>query len=784
MPRTFVGRDMTAARSEAPTVPTATAPRRLLMHALPAFALGFASIAFPSTSWAEPLPFSRIAEGVEVRVAPHDDLIVAELHAGARSGAPWNLPATVDDVTVETVTSGGRSYLLVRARGRGEEHAAVVDPRRASWVWQGQTSLRGDPGERSGDALLRRDADGDGTLDTVVVGVVREGVTPCGVPSTLLHPRVVDARGRLVDWVDPPAGAPLTSASVATIPSARGLRPGPSSNDGATSAVLDTSDGSAWEGRRGDFARFQWSGPPLEAVLVQADAGTYRLFLDSGAFSVSIPTPGGWTVRLPQPTATSCVAIGVASDVGRVASLSVTTVGDSDVGLVRLVDDLVRDDADDRAVAWLTSLGPRAVDPVVAAWDRLGARGRRRALRVILGIATRLAGPDAEGWIGAHVVPTLALAASDPDEDVQLDGVAGLEAVGSAGHRALVTVALSELGAAPRALQRIHTVTPSDWALVQPALETSRGRESSALRTLAGMAWLAADRPIVADALVTAVVAQGIAAAGSTRQLSADERRTALTQLAERAIEGLDDGDASFETRYRLLDALVDETSPAVEAWRARQARSAPEWMIRSVALERLGARADLDLVRAALADAYPRVRAVAASLAASHPELATQVTNAARADAWPLVRREALRPIASSPEGHQIVLDSLGDATSSMRQFALELLRRAPASDALPAVARILADDHEWPHVTEAAIALASASCSPELGTALVSVVRRGVRSGAPAADLDNARRAFVETLRLGGNTSAEARALVAASAVSPTFELLLEHPPELCAP
>ncbi|MBN8616531.1 MAG: hypothetical protein J0L92_38455, partial [Deltaproteobacteria bacterium] len=379
-----------------------------------------------------------------------------ELRAGGRLIDAWDVPFVLTDVATESETSAGRAVIVIRGHGVStQEIAALVDLRpRPRVVWRGRLDLRGDPGERVADALERRDIDGDGRPD-LVVGQRRDGVSPCGEPPQLLFARALDARGQLraVQPVVASSGTPLvaTARNVTDAPLVRALRFTASSSArgveedavllGPPFGLTDGDVATGWsEGRGaggdGEVLRAQWGGPAIrEIVLASASDDTMPrgllLRVDGTEFAVSIPESVGSTasIVLPEPTRPACLSIVLADRTPRPADaqlgfveITPYTIVDGDGGLGALIDLLVADASDgDRAVGWLAAAGDRALPVIESSWERLGARGRRRALRV--GAALERAADPA---VIASVRALRVRGASDDDLEVRGDAITAL----------------------------------------------------------------------------------------------------------------------------------------------------------------------------------------------------------------------------------------------------------------------------------------------------------------------------------------------------------------------
>ena len=774
-----------------------------------------------AASWAAvparalPLPAELPVGSGRLGVTGVGDTTHFELRHGTAVVAAWDVPFAINDVTVEDATAAGRPLVLVRGTGRGEA-AVVLDPRpRPHVLWRGRLDLHGDPGERVADALERRDIDADGRAD-LVVGQRREGVGPCGEAPQLLFARALDGRGTLrpVQPVVSVDGLPAMAATAAgelarPVVSALRFTASSSARGGGEDAVLlgppvgltDGDPSTGWaEGRggggEGELLRAQWAGPAITGIELRASSPETMprrivLRLDGAATVVNIPESVGAHafVALPAATRASCLSITLADGTPRppdaqvgFSEIAAFSIADTSDGLGTLVDLLVADASDgDRAVGWLAVAGESSLSALASSWERLGARGRRRALRV----AQALDRLDSDST-RAQVRELRARAGRDDDLEVRTDAVMALAAGDDADRSTLLELALAE---------------PASSPIAASALARGRGLPagaSGALDRLDAGHW---DRPAMRAAIARAVMREASwRAAIDATSLEGPELAALALGLAEARVSDAVDESAepivaslvlralrtepartNFVTRFRLARAARTFDSPEVDAWLDTTARTAEEWMLRAEAVEALGARASRDLLGVLLVDSYPRVRLAAARAVARRGHEIPTLVALARHDAWPLVRAYALGEIADAPDGRAVLLDSLRDPASAMRASALDLLRARSAPDVDEAVAVILEDALEWPHVTARAIEVAEARCSDSLGPALVSVIARGARAQASPGHLETAQLALRVALRMGGATAEGARA-AAQGPAAPAFQVLLEHPQPPC--
>jgi len=798
------------------------------------------AISFPSLVRADALPIGR---DVQLGRPARARALRVEVRAAALrvriDATELTLPLeSATEASVEEVAlAGGAAVIVVRARDAGREIAALIahPGGRARLLWSGRTDLHGDPGERRADVVEIADRTGDGAPDVIVAGVA-EGARICGVERTLLFPRAIDPQSQtlrpVVLFQLPTSGAQQevvatrTTPGPAGAPLVAGLRfVGASSQEGAgeeLSAVsaprtLETPDGGYWaEGRggsgRGEFvtARRETSGFAIRALAITpspADAVAARLGRpkvlwlvgDGGArVRVTLPEdaalhPGQryWVVPR-EPLAWSCVSVlldeaylpaGTPAAATRTALAGVELYTELDFGggVEQLVRALIGDGADAGAAAdLLARLGAAATTPTRAAWPRMSASGRRRAVRVFAASArmSDAAGDEARA--------ALVVAGSDDDAEVRAAAITALAQAGApavaalggvlrAGGDAGDAAALALAAAGADAVAPILAAISSDGGTERPVLRdalAAASRAGGAPARSAVTSWLEATPAVESRASVALALSTVPEAAALVRRIVADSAADAT----------------DFIPRYRLIhaahvadaapaDAITAPVAAAVPApvaapdaapaastddWLALIAHDAPEWMLRAAALEALDARRSPKLTetaRVALDDAYPRVRIAGMhALRTSSADL-ERVSVMARRDPWPMVRSEAVLQLAPQRRARDVIRAALDDAKESVRAAAVVAITRAGDRAAWPLVAARLADDDEWPIVISAGLELARALCSQDAHDAVMAVLQRGLRDDAWAPDAEMAVLALETAVMIGGALADDAR-------------------------
>lgn len=794
--------------------------------------------ALPVRAHADALPLERTVRigeperAVVIRIdASEQGPAVTASSGGQRHSALLAL-RTASEATVELVeVARGHRVAIVHAAGGGATAAAVVaiSGGRPSVVWTGRTDLHGDPGERVADVLSLEDRTGDGFGD-VVVGVQREGAELCGDTGTLLAPRAFDpAHGTMRpvalrrvpdDGDEVSVTATRTSPGPSGPPLLRALRfVGASSSAGHADALAppprqltDGDPSTFWaEGRGGSgagefvVARFD-TRFPIRALAVTAATGAGRALGRPRSFwlvgdeaprvRVTMPEDAGlhpgeryWIV-LPEARRWRCVALvldeayapprardaAVHTGLGEVEAYTDLDFGG---GIDTLVAALVEGrDGGDEAARLLATLGAPAVSAVAASWDRLDTLGKRRAVRIFAEGARR----GAEEAIAA-----LGTAARDGAEEVRAPA---LEALGGLGPRAGAELAQLVREPAPGGDDAVRPLLRHAPSLAVPALlealSTAGGTERPLVREGLGQAlaraddearrrfeaWAIADRPVAE----LASAALGLAAIPATRPLA----RTLLGAAAPRA--------ERFEDRYRLVRAARQlESEPEIDAWLASLVTGAEEWMLRAEALEALHRRDSerrIEAARAALADAYPRVRVQAVRVLDHLDADDGALGRLAREDSWPMVREAAVTALWDRATQRDAVRQAVRDRSARVRQAAVRALARAGDRDAWPLVRARLADDDEWPAVTAAALEYLRSLCVSDANDVLVAVIRRGLAPSPWQPDVDVAALAVDVALALGGPAADEARRVEALENAPASIRAAARRRPARCRP
>jgi hypothetical protein len=766
----------------------------------------FAFVTLPSAvGLADALPLDQ-----EVRLGSPPRAVRVRVESTSISVGPSRtaLPSPADEASLERIeVAAGHGVAVARWRSGDSRGAALIVARggRPEVAWTGRLDLHGDPGERVADVLSTDDRTGDGRPD-VVVGVQREGASLCAGPETILFPRAYDPASATLRPValrrlerdgaevtvtatrasPGPSGPPLLSVLRFTGASSTAGHGEEASGLGPPQALSDGDPRTYWsEGRggpgAGEFvvARFD-ARMAVWAVAVTAAAGpagaalgrprTFSIVGDTGPrVRVTMPEDAGlhagerYWIRLPEPASWRCVALvldeayapaGVSDDAVHtgLGEVELYTELDFGRGLDGLVAALVEGrDGGDEVARLLAGLGAPAVRAVTDAWERLDAQGRRRAVRVFAEGARR--GVD-EG------VAALGVAGRDEDENVR---TAALEALGTLGPAA--GAELAQIARGPGGDAAIRPLLRHDAAVVVPALlaalDADGGPERAAVREGLAQAvarggaeraieeWLLRDPSVGARASAALGLSANVATRGTGARVLASAIGTA----------------SGFEDRWRLVQAARDlPPEPEVDAWLAALVSDAQEWMLRGAAMSALGRRDSprrVEVARAALADAYPRVRVEAVHVLDLADAEDTALAERAREDSWPMVRAAAVEALWDRAGAENVVRGAIRDRSARVRRMALGAVTRRADREAWPLVRARLLDGDEWPQVTAAALTYVRELCLVEADEAVGVVLQRGLAPSAWQPDVDVAALAVDVALAIGGGTAEQARQL-----------------------
>jgi len=736
------------------------------------------------------------ADGARLRVSP----------AGLEVRIPLSSPGSLD---VEHVRLTASADAFIAHLASGSQHAAVLLARRGTErprvLWTGRLDFRGDPGERSADAIEVRS--GSAGSSGVVVGTYAEQLRVCGEARTLLAPRAVDPETlRLRSIVrnrDRIQSSPLMASAAAPAD----LKPPPLFRAlYATSAsrflvghepatLVDAELTSGWiagsdhSGGAPAFVTLGWSAPgqairALSLTLLGAphkpaqQHAPIRLALlgpHGEKHSIALPSdaqPGQryWiTPETPWPWECLTLMLDDASAHTGLAELEVYTPTDGEGGLAALIAALDRPGAaGDDATSALQHTAADYSGDLSAAWTTFTALGKRRALRAVFS--------SAQTQSRSHDHEILRRALTDRDTEISEAAFAIASSPAQRGASILDELAREPTRQGDRAAKIIgHSGVHDAFDRLLRLLSEQGGDGRPALREALAAAyptreanlpsalapWLDLRRTsplMAARAALCLALCEVPAARGVVQQL--------LTQLIPSATE--------FSDRFRLVQAaehlpITADTDPEqsrnIDVWLADLSVSAEPWMLREAALRALARRnpeaAEVS-AHAAQSDAAPRVRALAARVlvrSVEQPSELAEVRQRVQHDEWFSVRQAPLEELPDSELSRAWLLDALNDPVPAVRLSAISGLSRLSAISAWPAIAEHVSDARESPEVAAQGIRFARALCAQAAVPTLQQVAQRATRPDATHADKERTAQALESLLHLGGQAAAWAR-------------------------
>jgi len=773
--------------------------------------------------------------GLEVRTGA-GGLVVARVPVATpalRRGPPTAREVLVDD----------RRVLEVRVPVRGTANVEVwvgeLGAREPRVIWKGLTG----PRDADGETSVALDVSPDGIVEFQTAG----SVSRCDGEPVRLFPRAFDFDGGRFRPVlsplpspaavtlvarrgDPamPAGRPVgafhftaASTTLAAGSDARGLT--------APTALDDGDPATAWaEGLggdgRGEFltARAVASGTLVRGLrFIPGDASSARAFrarnrvrrfqLALGPapdvrFDVTLPEDPAadlahfrapYWVALPRPVPAACLTI-VLTDVApgagaapprtfgttAMSEVSIFTDLDGPEGAARLVEEVGRTADCASRVPTLVGLGEAAVLPTARAL----AAAPRGAARECLVEAMEALDPSAKSpAVLAAFVAALA-GATETEERLVTSALARAADPPVSAIAALLDAAAAPVADRARAARVLSSL---DDPRAAAALVGALGRGPDELREAVVRAAAGAHGLTLADVLA----AYARAAADGARQAD-------LLRVVPAAVARGGDGDAAlatlrdavtptrpFEVRGRAvvaLGALGPRGAPALIDVRAH----ADEPVLRHLAARELAAQAGDDAhaaLRAALADADPRVRETAALALGQNLDRGAGAALAAGAkqEPWPFVRRAEIEALGRLCGAGDLLTRALERDVSEVRRAALVGLARCKDPRARTLLLRAVGRRNEASTLRALAAALLGELGDPTVAHDLAAALARQVNESEDDLSVEGVAAASLRTLgRLGGPDATAAAVTLARDTRHPFQQTAVETLGQLCDP
>lgn len=698
---------------------------------------------------------------------------------GADAEATLTKTLLADDyqaVLAELKTAKGEAFQAVLLLKKGRSDIKVI--------WTERVDLRGDPGERSADAVRFQDLTGDG-LPEIVTGKISESHRLCGVKKLpLLFRKVFDLeKGKFRPvlakrpMLNPAADitglisndAPITPLIDQVSASAASRSAGDKGDLlflVKPKAAADKDPSTVWTpgigNGAGEFATFNVASDvygvtrigirPLpeatkkirydrpKTLLLSTGENVYRLVFEEDP--AQKPDEVVW-FTLPEPNNTSCFSLAVETTFDEasklpvgLAEVSVLTRLDEPDGLLRLAEDLNEPKQRRQAAMLLIKTGAKAEAPVRKVWKTLNPPGRRLAAEVL----SRACAESAADLLVKTAV------GSD-----ELARTAALEGLKAASQKAVAFLEkyleAKDDKLFERAADVLFALGTKDalYALASRLGDTKRNRRKLLMNLISKSS---VDTPQKAQDLWDLVL--------DAESKNEPERLSALLQIASSAPSLQDnvfdkagplyDSAADFACRYRLLKVL-GKVSCGRSTERLIAAASDPDLQIRAAALRGIGGCADEELasstLQKGLSDEEPAVRLAALDAlyegrrrGSSSP--LERISDIARNDPWPKVRARAVRLSGLFPRDKVMALLKVAaeDASSDVRETALFAVFQYFGKEADALIEARLVAENETDKIKSAAAAAVGRRCQESALPALFALLKRGAEPmAAPSA-------------------------------------------------
>jgi HEAT repeat protein len=707
--------------------------------------------------------------------------------SGSDAAVPLPVGTAPDTVRIEPLAiASGRHVLWAHAPAWSALVGQSPGAAEAHVLWSGSTGFtQGEDGERHGDWIEVREPDAEGVV-AVLIGEAREDVSICGRPS-ILAPKVLDPRDLTFKSVsvqrlrrEERDRAPALEAVAAPAPAAQ-----PAGNDvhilqatsassggGSPAALTDGDLETTWSEKRsgdgrGEFVQMNApeqveitslsfvARPPTRAVPKGAAPRKLWLATPEALFSVIFrddpwARPGAsYTVKLPQPLRTPCLAIVL--DEAFVKGPS----ADADVTLAEVTAHSEFEDKPDptalaaalaggqarsrMAAALLARAGAGALTATAKIYPTLDDAGRLLALEVIDGAPCAESAPvylnamqmgrpgevhhatDRLIRCGRDAAPALADALEKGSNQQKID-----------------SAKLLSLVAPDLAVDKIVALLPE----ARPDLRSElRAALTRAAQNPAGKKVV---RARLADTSLSAVAAVDLLRAAAVESIAMPEASAELRRLVA-------DG-ADVRTRYLLLApaaALAEGGDANAEAFVVHAIAADPDGHVRARASEVAGRLpgAGPPLAKA-LDDDNPRVRSAALTSIATltdprgkkvqaeawPPALFVSVAKLLREDPFSFVRvhaAESLRGAPTGDPGDGPLAAALADESPLVRGRAIDVLGARGARAHASEIAARLDDEQETLDVRARAARALGLVCDMESVDRLTELTKRAASAG-----------------------------------------------------
>jgi hypothetical protein len=668
--------------------------------------LALVALAAPSAAAQTP-PVDACGRSIRVDAAGDGALSLRGL------GAAVTLAGATAELTRVELSGGVAVIVRTRTDAGPTEGALVVcgPGRPPSLLWRGSLRWEGeDLGDRARHDLT--------TLDgAVVVGRRRESPRLCGSDPVLGDARRLNpaATALVAVALDPTAGVSVrveTLRAEAVMATMAAYTPRVAvASQGEARALFDRDPATAWTVTSG-YVTLPFASAALQlrgVDLVPAAGrrgGRVTLLVEPGPrrFEVELPSAppagGAWRVTFPEPIAARCLSL-VGSGV-TLATVALRTQLDDGAAALRTLAEAAGAAAGDDAARLLVDLGSPGVQALVDALPGMTVSGARRALRLLAASP----GPAVSA----------ALARSLARDDV---ADAAAEALRRRGPDALDALS-AQVTEVPRASALLA-------ALAAPT--TGRLRALAPVLAAEGASWTAG-RDALRDVLREALRAGELDAWLGSLPEGARERSRALRLAAEVTVDDpavaarvaalaralwavapSSESAAGFETRYRLLPALIGDADGAQLA--TRVLTSDGDHDLRAEAARVLARRDDATAALvAALTDRAPRVRAAAATALAGRAAATEALQQTLANDRWPAVAAAAAAALAHEPRATASLLAALDARSMVTVRAALTALAESPGAGVSTRLVAFAQEGRRNPRLRRDAVDALGARC------------------------------------------------------------------------
>jgi hypothetical protein len=553
------------------------------------------SLVVPAGGGLGPLAVSVDTAARTVRYASCKAEPCAVSDASPAVGITTEGPLDPGRVSIDLVRlAGGKSLAHVKVLLDG----AAAGPEAPAWeallvagappLFAGLTGWQhGEPGERSGTAV--QFLEGEQGTSAVVIGEIREDLRVCGDAATLLDPRGIDPtslvlRGATLQRLSPArreAAVPI-AATARHAPAEPSLAPlltatQASSAIGSAAALTDGDAATSWSEARpgrgqGEFVvlrapydvpitRFAVTVRPTSRPPKPDGAAPQRFYLatNAGAYEVTLPEdawghPGeAYDIALPQPLASSCVALVLADAFTRgrahpevtVAELTAYSSFDHPGATLPEVASALGGANGAAAAALLERAGAAGVAAVAGVYPTLDAAGR------VLAVDVARSAPTCQASL-----PILVGALADTDDVARRKAAAKLEQP-SCGREALPGLVLDLASADTRRYVAPFVALLGREKVLRPlgaVLGEGSPQDRHAVRAAVARAARDASAEDLAALLGAATKRSTDAALDALRALSA--RLVDASPAADAALAAILAHDPPVATRYLLVDIV------------------------------------------------------------------------------------------------------------------------------------------------------------------------------------------------------------------------------------